>query len=174
MTFEWILPTCGLYCSGELVAKEGVFYFEDFLTMKYQVQEMLRVERIFEAKAIEEELAIYNPLIPDGRNLKATFMIEYPDAAQRQQALVRMGGVENTVYLTAGTDKIYAIANEDLDRSTEGKTAAVHFLRFELDAKTINAIQSKKPVQLGIDHPALEGSVTLNDAQLTSLKNDLA
>ena len=100
MTFEWILPTCGLYCSGELVAKEGVFYFEDFLTMKYQVQEMLRVERIFEAKAIEEELAIYNPLIPDGRNLKATFMIEYPDAAQRQQALVRMGGVENTVYLT--------------------------------------------------------------------------
>ncbi len=149
-------------------------YFEDFLTMKYQVQEMLRVERIFEAPAIEEEIATYNPLIPDGGNLKATFMIEYTDPTQRQQALARMSGIENTIYLCCGGDKIYAIANEDLERSTEEKAAAVHFLRFELDATTIAAIKANEPVQLGIGHAMLEGSVTLNDAQRTSLQNDLA
>lgn len=156
------------------IGPHASLYFEDFLTMKYQVQEMLRVERIFEAPAIEEEIATYNPLIPDGGNLKATFMIEYTDPTQRQQALARMSGIENTIYLCCGGDKIYAIANEDLERSTEEKAAAVHFLRFELDATTIAAIKANEPVQLGIGHAMLEGSVTLNDAQRTSLQNDLA
>lgn len=156
------------------IGPHASIYFEDFLTMKYQVQEMLRVERIFEVPAIEEEIATYNPLIPDGSNLKATFMIEYTDPAQRQQALARMSGVENTIYLCCGGEKTYAIANEDLERSTEEKAAAVHFLRFELDATTIAAIKANEPVQLGIDHAMLEGSVTLNDAQRISLHNDLA
>ncbi len=153
----------------------ATLHFEDFLTMKYQVQEMLRVERIFEAEAIEEEIATYNPLIPDGNNLKATFMIEYEDVVERAAALGKLAGVENTVYLeVAGCEKVYAIANEDLQRSTDTKAAAVHFLRFELDAATVAAGKAGQLLQLGIEHPGLAGSVTLNEAQQASLLRDLA
>src|SRR6185503_12274586 len=110
-------------------------YFEDRLTMRYQVQEMLRTERIFESESIAEELAAYNPLIPDGTNLKATMMLEYADVAERRKALERLKGVESAVYLEVGAlGRVFAYADEDLSRSDETKTSAVHFLRFELDA----------------------------------------
>ena len=128
-------------------------YFEDRVTMRYQVQEMLRAERIFESEAIAEELEAYNPLIPDGTNLKATMMIEYPDIAERRAALERLKGVENRVYLEVGTlGRVFAHADEDLDRSDETKTSAVHFLRFELDGPMRAALKSGAPLKLGIDH----------------------
>ena len=131
--------------------------FEDFLTMKYQVQEMLRVERIFEAPAIEEEIAAYNPLIPDGANWKATFMIEYPDAEERQRRLAEVGGIEDTVWVRIeGFEPVYAIANEDLVRTTDGKTSAVHFMRFELSPEMAKAAKAGAQIAMGIDHPKLD------------------
>ena len=131
--------------------------FEDFTTMKYQVQEMLRVERIFEADAIADEIASYNPMIPDGNNWKATFMIEYEDVAQRRNALARLIGVEHRVWVAiAGNAPVYAIANEDLPRSNDEKTAAVHFVRFQLAPNLIAAVKSGAPVAIGIDHPELQ------------------
>jgi hypothetical protein len=111
----------------------ATLYFEDRLTIQYQVQEMLRIERIFEPAGIDEELSAYNPLIPDGSNWKATFMLEYPDVEQRKRELARLIGVEDKVWVQVeGHDKVYAIADEDLERDTEEKTSSVHFLRFEL------------------------------------------
>ena len=130
--------------------------FEDFTTMKYQVQEMLRVERIFEAAAIKEEIDAYNPLIPDGSNWKATFMIEYDDVAERRAALATMIGLEHRVWVKVGdTAPLFALANEDLPRSNDEKTAAVHFLRFDLTPAQIAAAKSGAPIGIGIDHPAL-------------------
>jgi hypothetical protein len=130
--------------------------FEDFITMKYQVQEMLRVERIFEAAGIAEEIAAYNPLIPDGHNWKATFMIEYQDVAERRAALAQMIDIEHRVWVRIGaSEPIYAIANEDLPRSNDEKTAAVHFLRFDLTTALIDSVKSGAAIALGIDHPAL-------------------
>lgn len=152
----------------------ATMYFEDFLTIKYQVQEMLRVERIFERAEIEEELAAYNPLIPDGSNWKGTFMFEYADVEERRRALSQMAGVEHRIWLqAAGQSRIYAIANEDLDRSTEEKTSAVHFLRFELDPDTISAVKAGADIRMGIDHEAMRCEVTLEDATRRSLLNDL-
>ena len=117
--------------------------FEDELTMRYQVQEMLRVEKIFEEAGIQDELEAYNPMIPDGSNWKATMMIEYPEVEQRQRMLAKLVGVEDRVWVrVAGFAPVYAIADEDLDRSTDEKTSAVHFLRFELDGKMKQALQS--------------------------------
>ena len=148
--------------------------FEDFLTMQYQVQEMLRVERIFEPLAIEEELAAYNPLIPDGSNWKATFLIEYEDVDERARALSRMAGVEHRVWLDIGDrPRTRAIANEDLDRSDPDKTAAVHFLRFELDARQVAAVRSGAVASIGIDHDELRCSATLAAPTLASLVADL-
>jgi len=128
-------------------------YFEDRLTMRYQIQEMLRAERIFESESIAEELAAYNPLIPDGTNLKATMMLEYADVAERRKALERLKGVENAVYLEVGTlGRVFAYADEDLSRSDETKTSAVHFLRFELDADMRAALKHGAPLKLGVDH----------------------
>jgi len=156
------------------IGNHATLYFEDFLTMKYQVQEMLRTERIFEAAGIEEELETYNPLIPDGSNLKATFMIEYPDVDERREALAKLAGVEHTIWLRSeDSEKVYAIANEDLDRSTDDKASAVHFLRFELGPDTIAAFQSGAPIEFGIDHPYLAGSTTLTTAQRDGLAADL-
>jgi hypothetical protein len=156
------------------IGPHATFYFEDFLTMKYQVQEMLRVERIYEAAGIEEEIEAYNPLIPDGTNLKATFMIEYADAEARRGALAKLGGIENTIWLQAGgSGKIQAIANEDLDRTRDEKASAVHFLRFELTPEAIAAFKSGGTVTLGIDHPGLAGSVGLTPEQVASLAADL-
>jgi hypothetical protein len=135
------------------IGPNATLYFEDYLTMKYQVQEMLRVERIFEADGIEEELGAYNPLIPDGSNWKATFMLEYPDVAQRREALGRLRGVEDRIWVQVeGCNKVWAIADEDLDREDEDKTSSVHFLRFELDTEMVERAKSGSPISMGIEH----------------------
>ena len=148
--------------------------FEDYLTMKYQVQEMLRVERIFEPDAIEDEIATYNPLIPDGSNWKATLLIEYEDAAERATALARMPGVEHRVWVGVGdAPRTFAVADEDLDRTDRDKTAAVHFLRFEMTPEQVDAIQAGAAVTLGIDHDELRCEVTLDDDTTAALARDL-
>ena len=152
----------------------AALYFEDFLTMKYQVQEMLRVERIFEPAEIEAEIEAYNPLIPDGSNWKATFMIEYPDVEQRRRALEQLKDIEQRVWVqVGGGDRVFAIANEDLDRSNEDKTAAVHFLRFELSADQIGALRQAMNLRFGIDHPAMTCAVEPDRAVRDSLLSDL-
>lgn len=152
----------------------ATMYFEDFLTLKYQVQEMLRVERLFEPSEIEEELAAYNPLIPDGSNWKGTLMFEYPEVGQRRQALARMVGIEHHIWIhVAGQDRVFAIANEDMERSTEDKTSAVHFLRFELDEGSIAAAKAGADIKMGIDHDAMRCEVTLSDDTRRSLVADL-
>ena len=129
--------------------------FEDELTMRYQVQEMLRVEKIFEEAGIQDELDAYNPLIPDGNNFKATMMIEYPDADERQRMLARLIGIEDRVWLrVTGHSPVYAIADEDLDRETDIKTASVHFLRFELTQEMVVAVKGGAVLAAGVDHPA--------------------
>ncbi len=148
-------------------------YFEDRLTVQYQVQEMLRVERIFASAAIEEELEAYNPLIPDGGNLKATFMLEYEDVAERQAALSQLRGVENRVWLEVpGHGQVFGIADEDLDRAAEDKTSAVHFLRFELPVAAIIDFSRGAAVKLGIDHPAYQAEVVLSSAVREALAAD--
>ena len=135
-------------------------YFEDRLTIQYQVQEMLRIEKIFEVSEIEEELATYNPLIPDGSNWKATFMVEFPDAEERRLALARLVGIENLVWVcTSSEPKVWAIADEDLERTTEEKTSAVHFLRFELSASFVASVKSGSEISVGIDHEYYRFSV---------------
>ncbi|RPG48299.1 MAG: DUF3501 family protein [Gammaproteobacteria bacterium TMED134] len=153
----------------------ATLYFEDALTMKYQIQEMLRVERIFDASEIEEELSAYNPLIPDGRNWKATFMIEYGNAEERRVALAKLGGIEETLWVQVDDgEKTHPIANEDIDRSREDKAAAVHFLRFELNPAQVTALKAGARLSMGIDHPEMTEAVVLDDAQRTALVADLA
>ena len=131
----------------------AALYFEDRLTMQYQVQEMLRIERIFEAEGINEELEAYNPLIPDGSNWKATFMVEFPDVAERQQMLSQLIGIEDRVYVqVVDFDRVYAIADEDLERDTEEKTSAVHFMRFEFPPEQVAALKNGAALIAGIDH----------------------
>ena len=131
-------------------------YFEDRMTMQYQIQEMLRIEKIFEAEGIEEELEAYNPLIPDGSNLKATYMIEYGDVEERKKALAQLVRVEDKVWVQVGEfDKCYAIADEDMDRTTEDKTSAVHFMRFEFTPEMIEAAKGGIDINMGIDHDNL-------------------
>ncbi|MDH3577411.1 MAG: DUF3501 family protein [Gammaproteobacteria bacterium] len=131
----------------------AALYFEDFLTMHYQVQEMLRIERIFEADGINEELNAYNPLIPDGSNWKATFMIEFPEVEERRAMLSQLRGIENRVYVqVADFDRVWAIADEDLERSDDDKTSAVHFLRFEMPAEQVAALKGGASLVAGIDH----------------------
>ena len=150
-------------------------YFEDTLTVHYQVQEMLRVERIFEAHGIEEEIATYNPLIPDGHNWKATFMLEYPDPGERAVALGQLIGVEDRVWMqVAGCGRVYAIADEDLERENDTKTSSVHFLRFELDESMIHKVKRGADISAGIDHPACQNQTTLPDNVRASLQADLA
>ena len=155
------------------VGPNATLYFEDRLTIQYQVQEMLRVERIFEAEAIEEELAAYNPLIPDGANLKATIMVEFADPDERRRMLGRLVGIENRVWMEAGPDRIFAIADEDLDRATEDKTSAVHFLRFELPERMCAALHGRAAMRLGIDHEAYRHECTPLDPSRASLVADL-
>ncbi|WP_457673615.1 DUF3501 family protein, partial [Thiolapillus sp.] len=134
--------------------EHAALYFEDRLTMQYQIQEMLRIEKIFDAAGIQEELDAYNPLIPDGSNWKATFMLEYPDVEERKRMLARLRGIEEKVWVRVGDrDKVYPIANEDLERTTEEKTSSVHFLRFELDEDMIAGARAGEPLSMGIDHP---------------------
>lgn len=130
-------------------------YFEDLMTIRYQIQEMLRIEKTFEVAGIEEELSAYNPLIPDGHNWKATFMIEFGDPEERARRLAEMIGIERDTWLQVGDlDRITAIADEDLERETEEKTSSVHFMRFELTPEQISALKAGAPLFAGIDHPA--------------------
>jgi hypothetical protein len=194
------------------IGPHATLYFEDRLTMQYQVQEMLRIERVFEPEGIEDELAAYNPLIPDGSNWKATFMIEYADIEERRVALMQMVGIENRVWvqveggadgneaITAaslphgprlhpgvearaarqggrgcGFERVYAIADEDLERATEDKTSSVHFLRFELTPAMIAAARNGAAIGMGIEHEAYNHSVAaLPEAVRRSLVSDLA
>jgi hypothetical protein len=128
--------------------------FEDELTIRYQVQEMLRIEKTFDEAGIQDELDVYNPLVPDGSNLKATMLIEYEDAEERKRALATLRNVERHVYLRVeGSPRVYAIADEDLERSTAEKTAAVHFLRFEFSGDMIAALKRGAALAAGVDHP---------------------
>jgi hypothetical protein len=158
------------------IGKNTTLYFEDRLTMQYQIQEMLRAERIFEDEGIQDELDAYNPLIPDGTNWKATFMIEFPEVEQRRVALEKMIGIEDRVWVQiADFSKVYAVADEDLERETDEKTSSVHFLRFELTGDMIKAIKAGAAVSMGIDHPAYPHSIMpLPEATRASLVRDLA
>ncbi len=151
-------------------------YFEDALTIKYQIQEMLRIEKIFEADGIREELEAYNPLIPDGSNWKATLMIEFEDPAERGLQLARLIGIEERVWLQPeGCDRVYPIANEDLERSNPDKTSSVHFLRFELNPEMVQAVQAGAALRAGVDHPQLTvESVPVPQGVRDSLAGDLS
>ena len=151
----------------------AALYFEDRLTMQYQVQEMLRIEKIFEADGIQEELDAYNPLIPDGRNLKATMMVEFSDVEERKAALARLIGVERKIWLQVdGFEKVYPIANEDLDRETEDKTSSVHFMRFEFEPGMIAALKEGAAMQAGVEHPDYHYEITVDAAVRDSLVKD--
>jgi Protein of unknown function (DUF3501) len=150
-------------------------YFEDRLTIQYQIQEMLRIERIFESEAIEDELGVYNPLIPDGTNFKATMMIEYPDADERKEALNRLGGIEHAVSAqVAELDRVVAHADEDLGRTSEEKTSAVHFLRFELTEPMRTALQRGAELRFAVDHPQYRHELVAPAALRDSLAADFA
>ena len=149
--------------------------FEDEMTMRYQIQEMLRAERIFEQGGIQDELDAYNPLVPDGSNWKATMMIQYPDVEERRQALGRLIGIEDRVWVQVeGCPKVYAVADEDLERETAEKTSSVHFLRFELDAGMRKALAGGANIRVGVDHPNYRETVDpVSVAVRTSLLKDL-
>ena len=149
-------------------------YFEDRLTIQYQIQEMLRIERIFEAAAIQEELDTYNPLISGGQNLKCTTMLEFKDAEVRRQRLAELIGIEHKIWARVGDlDKVFAIANEDLERSNETKTSAVHFMRFELTDEMIGALGNGASLTFGCDHPGYRFTTEVDTETRRSLRNDL-
>lgn len=142
------------------IGNHATIYFEDRLVVQYQIQEMLRIEKIFESAGIQEELDAYNPMIPNGSNWKATFMIEYADPEERKQALEKMIGIEDRVWVkVAGFEAVFAIADEDLERENEEKTSSVHFLRFELSEDMKSALKNGASLSMGIDHPAYLQSV---------------
>ncbi len=151
-------------------------YFEDRLTIQYQVQEMLRIERVFEPAGIEDELHAYNPLIPDGSNWKATFMLEYDDIEERRVALESLKGIEDRVWVQVGNQpKVWAIADEDLERENDTKTSSVHFVRFELTPEMVRAAKSGAAIAMGVDHPSFRHETgPLPAAVRDSLAADLA
>ena len=149
-------------------------YFEDRLTIQYQVQEMLRIEKIFESDGIEEELSAYNPLIPDGHNLKATAMLEYQDVDERKQQLALLRGIEDLVWIqVGGFDPVYAISNEDLERSNAEKTSAVHFMRFELEPDMIAALRGGATLKMGSNHESYRYSTDIEQPIREALLADL-
>jgi hypothetical protein len=149
--------------------------FEDELTVRYQVQEMLRIERIFEEDGIRHELEAYNPLVPDGSNWKATMLIEYPDADERKRMLARLKGIERQVWVEIqGCERLLGIADEDLERENDEKTSAVHFLRFELTPPMQKALRSGAAVTVGVDHPAYRAEGVLAPEVRAALAADLA
>jgi len=148
--------------------------FEDELTIRYQVQEMLRIERIFEAEGIRGELEAYNPLIPDGANWKATMLIEYPEAEERRRRLAELKGIEDRTWVRIeGFTHVYAIADEDMERENEDKTSAVHFVRFELDRKMRAALKAGAGLTVGVDHPNYRASALVGPEVRRSLLGDL-
>ncbi|MEL0193442.1 MAG: DUF3501 family protein [Halieaceae bacterium] len=158
------------------LGKHARLYFEDITTIRYQIQEMLRIEKTFEAAGIEDELNAYNPLIPDGHNWKATFMIEFGDPVERAQRLREMKGIEDVVWLhVAELDRIYPIADEDLERENEEKTSSVHFLRFELNQEQITTLIGGAALYAGIDHAGypiekFEVAATIRDSLASDLQ----
>ena len=149
--------------------------FEDETTIRYQVQEMLRIERIFEEQGIRGELEAYNPLIPDGANWKATMLIEYPDADERRRRLAELKGIEDRTWVQVENQaRVFAIADEDMERENEEKTSAVHFVRFELDQKMRSALKRGAGLSVGVDHPNYRASVQAAAEVRDSLAGDLA
>ena len=158
------------------IGPNATLYFEDQLTMQYQIQEMLRIERIFESDAINEELDTYNPLIPDGHNWKVTFMIEYTDVEERQQALKKLHGIEKAIWVKIGDcEPVYPIANEDMERETEDKTSAVHFLRFEFSPEMVQKAKDNAVISMGISHKYYNEQIdVLENPVRESLVNDFS
>ncbi|MEP6996793.1 MAG: DUF3501 family protein [Betaproteobacteria bacterium] len=150
--------------------------FEDELTIRYQIQEMLRIEKTFEEAGIQDELDAYNPLVPDGRNWKATLLVEYEDVDERKAALAKLKGIEDRVWVQVeGAARVYAIADEDLERENETKTSSVHFVRFDLTPEMIAAAKHGMGISIGVDHPASTATVpALPDATRLALVADLA
>ena len=158
------------------LGEHATLHFEDRLLMQYQVQEMLRAEKIFEADGIQEELDAYNPLIPDGSNWKATFMLEYDDENIRKQRLAELIGIEKMVWVAvSGFDRVHPICNEDLDRETEEKTSSVHFMRFELTPEMVTAVKQGASIAAGIDHEKYNVTIdAVSENMRTSLAADLS
>jgi Protein of unknown function (DUF3501) len=158
------------------VGPNATWIFEDRMTIQYQVQEMLRVERIFEEEGILDELNAYNPLIPDGGNWKVTFLIEFLDVDERRAALARMKGIEDRCWVQVGTQpRVFGIADEDMERSNDDKTSSVHFLRFELNAEMVKAAKSGAVLNMGIDHPAYQHALNpVSEPVRAMLVKDLA
>jgi hypothetical protein len=157
------------------VGEHVTLLFEDELTIRYQIQEMLRIEKTFEDAGIQDELDAYNPLVPDGRNLKATMLIEYEDVDERRDALARLRGIEDAVYVRVeGFPGVRAIADEDLERENDDKTSAVHFVRFELTPAMIAGFKDGRDVEIGVDHPEYRTQVTLSPGSRAALAADFA
>tara|TARA_B100000214_G_C23920256_1_gene605681 strand:- start:846 stop:1322 length:477 start_codon:yes stop_codon:yes gene_type:complete len=157
-----------------MIGEHIILLFEDFKTIRYQVQEMLRIEKITKKEDVEDELGAYTPLIPDGNNLKATMLIMYPNVSQRKKMLTKLNGIENEVWICADNLKrVFAIADEDLERSNERKTSAVHFLRFQFDEEYIKSIKNAKNISIGTNHSDYEFSTELSDNIAESLLDDL-
>lgn len=147
--------------------------FEDRLTIQYQIQEMLRIERIFEAEAIQEELDAYNPLIPQGRDWRGTILIEYPDVAERRAALARLLGIDRRIHVQVADERVYAVTNEDLERDTEEKTSSVHFFRLPLTDSMVAALKAGAELCVGVDHAEYAVEVTVSEQVRLSLLGDL-
>lgn len=158
------------------IGKHVLLTFEDTLTIRYQIQEMLRIEKVFEAAGIQEELDAYNPLIPDGDNWKCSMLIQYPDVEERKEQLARLIDIENKVWVQVGdTDRVYAIADEDLERANDEKTSAVHFLRFQFDASQQGALRSGESITFGVDHDNYDGDdVDVPEAVRAALAADIS
>ena len=158
------------------IGEHILLVFEDEKTIRYQIQEMLRIEKVFEAAGIEEELEAYNPLIPDGDNWKCSMLIQYPDVDERRQRLAELLDVENRVWVQVGeTEKLFALADEDLERANDDKTSAVHFLRFQLGADQVSAVKDGAAITVGIDHKNYqEQAVLVSEGVRTSLAVDLS
>ncbi|MGB2101918.1 MAG: DUF3501 family protein [Gammaproteobacteria bacterium] len=158
------------------VGEHVVLLFENKNTIQYQIQEMLRIEKIFDAEGIQEELDAYNPLIPDGSNLKAVMLIEYPDVEERKEKLKILKGIEKKIWIKVGShNKVFAIADEDLEREDETKTSAVHYLRYEFSASMINDWKNDSSIVMGIDHENYKSSETIISSDISSsLSGDFA
>lgn len=157
------------------IGEHVLLLFENRLTIQYQIQEMLRIEKIFDASGIEEELQAYNPLIPDGDNWKATMMIQFDEVEERRRKLAELVGIETQVWVQVGdSDRIYAVADEDMDRADEHKTSAVHFLRWPLSTDFITRVKNGEAISIGVSHPAFQASVSpLPEAGRRALQSDL-
>lgn len=156
------------------VGPHVTLHFEDRLVMQYQIQEMLRIEKIFDAAGIQEELDAYNPLIPDGTNFKATMMIEFPNPEERAIELRKLVGIEDKTHVQIGDhDRVFAISDEDLERETDVKTSSVHFMRFELSEEVVVAAVAGERIAVGVDHPAYCHEIVLDDERRVSLVGDL-